>query len=211
MKTEPKEDRRTQWFAGSRDIEAQKVFRALSITTKIICRIRGLLLRTLVILAGGSCGPGLRVEKGLRIRQGIHRGWSLGKDVYIGRNTTVDCIPGAELFIGNNVTLTEGIFISVCEQVKIGNHCLIGEYSSIRDANHDISDMHKPIAWQPMLARPITISDNVWIGRGCAILSGTTIAVGAVVGANSTVNKSLAEEAIYAGSPAKLIRKRSSE
>lgn len=184
------------------------MFRLLSKIPKLANLWRGVILRRLILIAGGKCGGGLRVEKGLRIRQGLHAGWELGTDVYVGRNTTIDCLPGTLLRIGDNATITEGLFISVCERVEIGANCLIGEYCSIRDANHDISDANLPIVDQPMVPRPVIIADNVWIGRGCAILAGAMVGTGSVVGANSTVIRQLGAEGIYAGSPARLIRDR---
>jgi acetyltransferase-like isoleucine patch superfamily enzyme len=187
------------------------MFRFLALVPKLAYRIRGGLLRWLIVLAGGKCGPGLRVERGLRIRQGLHAGWDIGTDVYIGRNTTIDCLIGTSFRVGSNVTLTEGLFISICSQVAIGANALIGEYCSIRDANHDIADANLPITIQPMVAAPITIEENVWIGRGCAVLAGITVGHGSVIGANSVVTRTLPAGGIYAGSPAKLIRMRSGD
>lgn len=185
------------------------MFRLIALAAKVACRLRGGLLRMMITFAGGQCGPGLRLECGLRIRQGLHPGWTIGTDVYIGRNTTIDCLRGATLVIGDRVTLTEGTFISVAERVQIGEDCLVGEYCSIRDANHSISRTDLPIAEQPMEASAIVLSPNVWIGRGCAILAGCRIEAGVVVGANSVVTRLLTENGIYAGAPAKLIRMRS--
>src|SRR6267142_202964 len=54
----------------------------------------------------------------------------------------------------------------------------------------------------------ITLGNNVHIGQRSMILQGITIGNNIVVGANSTVTKDLLEEkAIYAGTPAKLIKK----
>lgn len=187
------------------------MFRLIALATKAGYRACGGLLRLMITLAGGTCGPGLRLERGLRIRQGLHSGWTIGTDVYIGRNTTIDCLRCATLFIGDRVTLTEGTFISVVERVQIGEDCLVGEYCSIRDANHSMSRIDQPIAMQPMEGSAISLSPNVWIGRGCAVLAGCSIGTGAVVGANSVVTRPLAANGIYAGTPAKLIRMRSAD
>lgn len=54
----------------------------------------------------------------------------------------------------------------------------------------------------------ITIGNNVHIGQRSMVLQGVEITNNVVVGANSTVTKSLLEEkAIYAGTPAKFVRK----
>jgi acetyltransferase-like isoleucine patch superfamily enzyme len=184
------------------------IFGILALLPKVICRVRGIIFRALVMAAGGKCGPGMRIETGFRLRQGFHSRLEFGRDIYIGCNTTMDCLRGARLCIGDNVTLTQGIFISVAKHVSIGKDCLMGEYCSVRDANHAIDALDIPITAQPMLPNPVHIADNVWIGRGCAILAGAEIGTGAVIGANSVVIKPVIAHDIVAGVPAKTIRSR---
>lgn len=52
------------------------------------------------------------------------------------------------------------------------------------------------------------IGNDVWIGRGAAVLSGVTVGDGAVLGAYSVVAKDVPPYAIVAGNPARVIRKR---
>ncbi len=52
------------------------------------------------------------------------------------------------------------------------------------------------------------IGNDVWIGAKCLIKSGVTICDGAVVGMGSVVTKDIPPYEIWAGNPAKLIRKR---
>ena len=52
------------------------------------------------------------------------------------------------------------------------------------------------------------IGNDVWIGTHCLIKSGVTIADGAVIGMGSVVTKDVGPYEIWAGNPAKLIRKR---
>ncbi|MGC1271656.1 MAG: acyltransferase [Croceibacterium sp.] len=184
------------------------MFRLLSYIPRLAYCARGMIVRGMIILAGGQCGGGLRVERGLRIRQGFHPGLSLGDNVYVGRNVTIDCVRGARLTIGDNATLTEAIFISCCLEVTIGDDVLIGEFCSIRDANHDISDITLPIVCQAMVPKAVGIASNVWVGRGCAILAGATIAEGAVIGANSVVLRDVPQNVVAAGAPTRIIRNR---
>lgn len=57
----------------------------------------------------------------------------------------------------------------------------------------------------------IVIDDDVWIGYGATILSGTHIGQGAVVAAGAVVSKDVPPYAIVGGVPAKVIRYRFSQ
>ncbi len=57
----------------------------------------------------------------------------------------------------------------------------------------------------------VKIGNDVWIGANVIISDGIEIGDGAIVGANSFVNRSIPPYAIFAGSPAKLIRFRFDE
>lgn len=174
---------------------------------RVRCILRGKVVRIAIIICGGRCGPGLRVERGLRIRQGLHKGICFGSNVYIGKDVTIDCPSGGRVEMGNGVTLTQGIFISAVQHVRIGDDSMIGEYSSLRDSNHGIA-IGVPMVAQPLVVAGLDVGRDVWIGRGCAVLSGVHVGDGAVVGANAVVNKDVEEYAIVAGNPARLIRHR---
>lgn len=56
--------------------------------------------------------------------------------------------------------------------------------------------------------KDLIIGNDVWIGTGALILSGTKIGDGAVIGARSVVTKDVPPYAIVGGNPAKIIRYR---
>ena len=94
--------------------------------------------------------------------------------------------------------------------ISIGRDTLIGEFVTIRDANHGI-DPDKPIRQQPHRTAAIEIGKDVWIGRGAVILPGVKIGDGSVVGANSVVTRSLEAGVVAVGSPARVIKNRNIE
>ncbi|WP_294617825.1 CatB-related O-acetyltransferase [uncultured Bacteroides sp.] len=55
---------------------------------------------------------------------------------------------------------------------------------------------------------PVVIGNDVWIGANVTIVNGVTIGDGAIVAANSVVNKSIPPYTVYGGVPAHFIRKR---
>jgi maltose O-acetyltransferase len=55
-------------------------------------------------------------------------------------------------------------------------------------------------------AEPVTIGNNVWIGRSCTILPGVSIGDNAVVAAGSVVTKNVPPNTLVGGVPAKAIK-----
>ena len=92
--------------------------------------------------------------------------------------------------------------------LEVGNGVRIAAGTKIIPANHRFDELTVPIFRQGLQMRGITIHDDVWLGANCVITDGVCIQTGVVVGAGSVVTKDLAPNAIYAGVPAKMIRKR---
>jgi acetyltransferase-like isoleucine patch superfamily enzyme len=106
----------------------------------------------------------------------------------------------------------------------IGKFCSIGPNVIIAPGKHPTSEYvstHPSIfSTQPIFSRTfvskniykeyevVKIGNDVWIGANCVIVDGVTIGDGAIVAANSVVNKDLGDYEIVGGVPARLIRKR---
>lgn len=106
--------------------------------------------------------------------------------------------------IGARVVLSRGVHIAARAGISIGEGTMIGEYTSIRDANH-ARVPGLPLRDSGYVARPIAIGTNVWIGRCVAVLGGITIGDGATVGANAVVTHDVPAGATVAGVPAREI------
>jgi lipopolysaccharide O-acetyltransferase len=143
-------------------------------------------------------------------------------DLGIGLTTGVGCrieafpkIKGnIVLKFGNNVQINDNVHITAMESVTIGNNVLFASKIYISDCTHgsyagDIYDCN-PNTFpndRPLFSKPVVIEDNVWLGEFVSVLPGVTIGKGTIVGANSVVSKSLPENVIAVGSPAKPIKK----
>lgn len=75
-------------------------------------------------------------------------------------------------------------------------------------ANHRHSDAQSSIRSQGLDQRGIVIGDDVWIGAGVRILDGVEILSGCVIAAGAVVNRSTPEPGVYAGVPARLVKRR---
>ena len=131
----------------------------------------------------------------------------LGEHCRIGRRVFLETCEAGVIRVGDNVRINSGTFIVAYSQVSIGRDALIGEYVSIRDADHGMA-LGIPMREQPHSASPIFIGEGAWIGRGAVVLKGVTIGAGAVVAANSVVTRDVRPLAIVGGVPAREIRRR---
>jgi maltose O-acetyltransferase len=111
---------------------------------------------------------------------------------------------GKNTYLGDHVFFNHMCTILDCNEVRIGNHVMIGPVVQMYTAAHDL---HAEVRNRGMeVAKPITIEDNVWIGGGAILLPGVRIGRNAVVGAGSVVSRSVPANTVVAGNPARVIR-----
>lgn len=110
--------------------------------------------------------------------------------------------------VGKNVELT-GITIVCASKVEIGDNCMIGSNCVIFDTDiHPIDPTkRRQVCTEIVSTKPVTIGKNVWLGVNCTILKGVTIGDNSIIGAGSVVTGDVDKNSIFAGNPAKLIKK----
>ena len=129
------------------------------------------------------------------------------RQIRIGRNARI--YPGVYLEtqgagridIGDNVVLSSGVHIVAFEHVCLGDGAMLGEYTSVRDANHRMSTLAMRDSGFDIA--PVHIDSNVWIGRGVTVLKGVHIGSHSVIGANAVVTQSVPENSRAVGVPAR--------
>ena len=107
---------------------------------------------------------------------------------------------------------------SLVHPIRIGSFCSIARGVKLQEYSHDVSApttyliranvFDRPKAVEQVSDGPIEIGSDVWIGADSIVLSGVRIGHGAVVAANSVVNRDVAPYAIVGGSPARVLRMR---
>lgn len=132
---------------------------------------------------------------------------TIGSRCRLGAHTELQTNESGRIILGSDIRINRGCTIVSYARVTIGDFAIIGEYVTIRDANHG-TQPHEPMRFQPHVSKPIVIGGDVWIGRGACILPGVKIGNGAVIGANSVVTRDIPEFSIAAGIPAQVIRQR---
>lgn len=102
---------------------------------------------------------------------------------------------------------------SYFNHVHMGRYCSISGYVTIGAMEHDYNDFSTSthLSKGGYDDKITIIGDDVWIGAQSVIRQGVTIGNGAVVGANSFVNKDVPPYAIVFGTPAKVYKYRFEE
>lgn len=132
----------------------------------------------------------LVIKRGVKIRKatieinGINCLIEIGENTLIGHNSYLSARErGIKLIIGQDCGLSRNVKLMTSD-------------------GHDI--MHSEERINP--AKDIRIMDHVWLADGVIILKGVTIGTGSIVGINSVLTKSIGENVIAAGNPAKIIK-----
>lgn len=109
---------------------------------------------------------------------------------------------------GYNIQLADNVFINYncvfldCARIRIGANTFIGPGVHLYTAEHakDVQERNASM----MLAKPVTIGKNCWIGGGTIVMPGITIGDNCIIAAGSIVTRD-----VPAG--CKLIQKRVTE
>lgn len=88
-------------------------------------------------------------------------------------------------------------------KVSLGTGVVISQDAFICTASHDVSS---PVL--ALVAKPITLEDNVWVGARAIVLPGVVLRRASVVGAGAVVAKDVEEWTVVVGNPARAAGKR---
>ena len=119
---------------------------------------------------------------------------------------SLNIIDDGKIIIGDHVGIN-GTTIVSRDKIILGDNCMIGPNTIIIDHDgHDLWPVEK--RWEGKgKSEPIKIGNNVWIGMNSMILKGVTIGDGTVIAAGSVIVKNCDNNSLYAGNPAKKIKK----
>lgn len=142
------------------------------------------------------------------------------RDVRFGENVTVvepvnlyGCSIGDGSFIGPFVEIQKGAVLGkncrvqshafICELVRIGDDCFVSHGAMFIN---DVFASGGPARGDRSKWLPTVVGNNVSIGTNATVLP-VRICDNVVIGAGAVVTKHIDEPGIYAGNPARLIRR----
>jgi acetyltransferase-like isoleucine patch superfamily enzyme len=152
-----------------------------------------------------------------RFRSTREPGLVLGDRVRAYTWTEFNIEPTGVLEVGDDCVLVGAVFMCA-ESIRIGRRVIVSYNVTIADSDfhpHD-PELRKldAVANAPegdrshrpnVIARPVSIEDDAWIGIGAIILKGVRIGRGARVGAGAVVTKDVPAGGTAAGNPARLV------
>jgi acetyltransferase-like isoleucine patch superfamily enzyme len=151
-------------------------------------------------------GKGVIFEPGVRV---LHpENIEIGNYVYIGHDTFINSYHKGEIIIGEGTWIGQGCFLHGAGGIRIGSHVGIAPHVKILTSVHEVGSDKRPVITCPLKFAAVTIKDGCDIGIGSIVLPGVTIGEGSVIGAGSVVTKDIPDYTVWAGSPARMLRKR---
>jgi acetyltransferase-like isoleucine patch superfamily enzyme len=159
----------------------------------------------------GAIGPHSRIHKPLLL--------SNPQFVFIGSGTliragarietlVIDPASPPALRIGSHVNIEQNAHIVCSSAITIGDNVSVGPNCGILDTSHpfvDVDDACKIGDRINSTPSPVEIGPNTLIGFGVAVLPDVRIGRNCVIGANSTVTRSIPDNCVAAGSPARIL------
>lgn len=125
---------------------------------------------------------------------------TVGSDVAIMQH----CYIGSKnLRIGNSCFINHDVIFD--GDIFIEDNCNIAFNVSFITSTHKIGDLNRRAGKK--LFKPIIVKKGSWIGANVVILPGISIGEGVIIGAGSVVTRDCEANAVYAGNPARLIRR----
>jgi len=214
--------------------ESKYSIRDLAVVTsrRVLQILRGMLMRPFLKSSSGllflgsnvkiwhayqlTTGKNTILEDNVSINALSENGIILGDNVSIARDSILFCTgviaqKGTGITIGNGTGISARAYFSGQGGITIGNEVIFGPDVKIYSENHNYSDPNQMIKAQGVSRKGVVIGSNCWIGGGVSILDGVIIGEGCVIAAGSVVNKSIPENSIAAGIPAKVIKSRIEE
>jgi len=113
------------------------------------------------------------------------------------------CDHGLNIRVGRNVFINQACMLNDIGGIEIGDDVMIGPRVSLLTTGHPLDPGRRR---RQIVAAPIAIERNVWLGAGATVLQGVTVGSDAVVAAGAIVTRDVPPRTLVAGVPAQVLR-----
>jgi acetyltransferase-like isoleucine patch superfamily enzyme len=132
----------------------------------------------------------------------------IGEHCLMGENSwLLLTMPQPKVNFGDWVFIGRNTVVASKNKISIGDFTCIAPNCYLIDHEHGINP-DDIILNQKANLKEIHIGRDVWLGTGVIVLAGVTIGDGAVLGAGAIVTKDIPSNEIWAGNPARFIKRR---
>ncbi len=132
----------------------------------------------------------------------------IGDNVYVGHNVMLKGYYDSRFTIGDDTWIGQGCFLHSAGGIRIGRAVGIGPMVKILTSTHRDDDRDRPVLFGDLTFAPVVVNDGCDLGIGTILLPGVTIGEGAIVGAGSVVTREIPPYEVWAGTPARRLRRR---
>lgn len=157
----------------------------------------------------------MKIGRGTKVPR-LHVSWP--HQVKIGSNCRIEhdvyfhfdgiYKPGPRIQIGSGSFIGTTCEFNIRKSITIGENALIAAGCRFIDHDH-CTEGKGEFPKRSGIEEPIIIAESVWLGANVIVLKGVEIGKGAVVAAGAVVTKSIPENEIWGGIPARKIGSRS--
>ena len=140
-------------------------------------------------------------------REAIHAAWSELTGAVV--DPTFSLIPpvysehGLNIRVGERVFVNQGCMLMDIGGIDIGDDVLLGPAVRLITSGHPLDP---ELRRKQIVAAPIRIENNVWLGAGATVLHGVTVGRDSVVAAGAVVTRDVPPATLVAGVPARVVK-----
>ena len=110
---------------------------------------------------------------------------------------------GLNIRLGERVFINQGCMLMDIAGIDIGDDVMLGPAVRLITGGHPLDpDLRR----KQIVAAPISIDSNVWLGAGATVLHGVTVGRDAVVAAGAVVTRDVPPGTLVAGVPARVVK-----
>ena len=110
---------------------------------------------------------------------------------------------GLNIRVGRRVFVNQGCMLMDIGGIEIGDDVMLAPAVKLMTSGHPLDPA---LRRRQIVAAPIVVERNVWLGAGATVLHGVTVGQDAVVAAGAVVTRDVPPATLVAGVPARVVR-----